>query len=120
MDCAELFTKVPTDQGICCAFNTENAVKPSLYSTLVNEMQNSIRYKNETKEKRKKIAATYGKENGLRITLDRHSNFEAIGSVYEEKCSRNGISNAGTKVVVIVTMLGILLVIINIYQLQKL
>ena len=36
--------------------------------------------------------------------------FSRIGSVYEEKCSQKGHRNAGTEIVVIVTVLGILIV----------
>ena len=39
MDCAGLFTKVPTDVGLCCALNTENILKQSEYGDLVNELQ---------------------------------------------------------------------------------
>ena len=29
VDCSELFTRVPTDSGMCCALNTENSLKTS-------------------------------------------------------------------------------------------
>ena len=39
VDCARLFTKVPTDVGLCCALNTESILKQSEYGQLVDEMQ---------------------------------------------------------------------------------
>ena len=36
--------------------------------------------------------------------------FSRIGSIYKEKCSQKGHRNAGTEIVVIVTVLGILIV----------
>ena len=39
MDCSALFTKVPTDMGMCCALNMETALLQSQYSDLVQEMQ---------------------------------------------------------------------------------
>ena len=41
MDCARLFTKVPTDSGLCCALNSEQVLKDSQYKDLVQRMQRS-------------------------------------------------------------------------------
>ena len=37
--CANLFTKVPTDRGLCCALNSEDILKVSEYEDLVKEKQ---------------------------------------------------------------------------------
>ena len=44
MDCARIFSKVPTDQGMCCAINSEIALKKSVYSKKVEDLQNSSEY----------------------------------------------------------------------------
>ena len=41
VDCAALFTKVPTDIGMCCALNTEDILKSSEYGQLVRTKQES-------------------------------------------------------------------------------
>ena len=39
VDCAQLFTKVPTDTGLCCALNTADILKKSEYGRLVQSLQ---------------------------------------------------------------------------------
>ena len=39
VDCSELFTKVPTDTGMCCALNNIDALRNSSYKDMVTKMQ---------------------------------------------------------------------------------
>ena len=81
IDCSKIFKKVPTDSGMCCALNVENALKESVYTQLVEDMQKS---NNEEPYEKDIIKASPGKRNGIRFSLDLHSNFESLGSVYDE------------------------------------
>ena len=81
IDCAKIFTKIPTDSGMCCALNADNALKPSQYTELVEEMQNS---KEAAKPGTQKLRGTPGKKNGIRLTLDLHSNFVSFGTVTDD------------------------------------
>ena len=78
--CEELFTKVPTDTGMCCALNSKRALKKSRYTDLVSDMQKNKNYKDGDRV-RKSISAGAGLENGIKLVLDLHSNFEDLGSV---------------------------------------
>ena len=40
-ECSKIFSKVPTDSGMCCGLNIESNLKKSKYSNLVKEMQES-------------------------------------------------------------------------------
>ena len=86
LDCRKLFTKVPTDHGMCCSLNYEEAIKQSPYSQLVLEMQNATEYADKDEEfpERIKVAAAVGIKNGIQLTLDLHSNTESLGSVSED------------------------------------
>ena len=77
VDCSELFTKVPTDSGMCCALNNIDALRNSSYKELVTKMQN------ETLSK-KIVTSQVGEENGLRLTLDLHSNTVSFGTLNQE------------------------------------
>ena len=76
IDCKKLFQKVPTDSGMCCALNAENPLADSNYSHLVREMQN----KNGETEKQR-VKAKLGQRNGIRITLDLHSDDISFGTI---------------------------------------
>ena len=39
MNCSKLFTRVPTDIGMCCAINVADSLRASDYQQLVKEMQ---------------------------------------------------------------------------------
>ena len=39
VNCSDLFTKVPTDAGMCCALNSLDSLKDSTYQRLVKELQ---------------------------------------------------------------------------------
>lgn len=88
VDCRKLFTPVPTDSGMCCAFNTKNILRheeacrgdgqDTEYPCLVLELQN--RTGAERKHTKK---ATFGKNKGLKVTLDRHSNLDSLQTVVD-------------------------------------
>ena len=75
LPCSSLFQQVPTDSGICCAFNGESALRQSEYSDLVREMSGSG---GEEEGLRK---ATLGLEQGLTVRLDQHSGQTTFGTL---------------------------------------
>ena len=77
VDCSNLFIRVPTDAGMCCALNVDDSLRASEYQELVKEMQGEdVRtHKVETQE---------GIRNGLRLTLDLHSNTVSFGSLDQQ------------------------------------
>ena len=80
MNCSEIFQKVPTDSGMCCALNINNSLRESFYTHLVEDMQD----RDNAKKNKKVLKAKPGKRNGIKLTLDLHSNFQAAGSVYDD------------------------------------
>ena len=76
VNCSELFTRVPTDNGMCCALNTDNSLKKSEYADLVKEMQEE--------KKTQGVKSQQGIRNGLKLTLDLHSNTVSFGTVDEQ------------------------------------
>ena len=77
LDCSTLFTKVPTDTGLCCALNSKVLLKDgSEFSRLVREMQ-----KKDNPKISDRVAAGVGMKKGVKLLLDLHSNFESLGSV---------------------------------------
>ena len=71
--CTNFFTRVPTDSGMCCALNWENALKTSDYKGLVESMQGNITAG--------KMQAQSGEKSGLRLILDLHSNNVSFGTL---------------------------------------
>ena len=84
--CSELFRAFPTNQGMCCSFNMKNAdemFQKSKYNQILDAMQS--RDKNETFVKdgvKGKVGswngnpmAQAGKEKGLQVVLDAHSDY---------------------------------------------
>ena len=80
INCSEIFQKVPTDSGMCCALNTNNSLRESEYTHLVADMQT----RDNAGEKMKVLKTKPGIRNGIKLTLDLHSNFQATGSVFED------------------------------------
>ena len=80
-DCSELFTKIPTDLGMCCSLNTRNALKKSIYTTLLKKMQNSSDFSDRMHNAKQRVSAKVGVQNGLKLVLDLHSNTESFGTV---------------------------------------
>ena len=77
VNCSDLFTKVPTDTGMCCALNNLDSLRNSRYKEMVEELQN------ETLPK-KQVNSTVGQKNGLRLTLDLQSNTMSFGTLDQE------------------------------------
>ena len=77
VNCSNLFTRVPTDSGMCCALNWESALKSSEYTQMVEIMQ-------ESKSELKKMQSRGGEKAGLRLTLDLHSNRVSFGSLNQD------------------------------------
>ena len=80
MNCSDIFQKVPTDSGMCCALNVNSSLRKSVYTHLVEDMQK----RDNGRENMKVLEAKPGKRNGIKLTLDLHSNFQASGSVYDD------------------------------------
>ena len=75
-NCSKLFTRVPTDSGMCCALNWENALKKSEYKELIEGMQDGVASS--------KMHSQSGERSGLRLTLDLHSNLVSFGSLNQD------------------------------------
>ena len=75
-NCSNLFTRVPTDSGMCCAINWKNALRTSEYKRLVESMQNSTA--NST------VLSQSGEKSGLRLILDLHSNRVSFGTLNQD------------------------------------
>ena len=86
VDCARIFSKVPTDQGMCCAINSEIALKKSVYSKKVEELQKSSEYmaSGQKQPNRRKINGKVGIRNGIRLVMDLHSSSESLGSILND------------------------------------
>ena len=81
VNCSDLFSRVPTDTGMCCALNVEDSLRDSEYQGLIKDMQG------ETKTT--KVESKKGKRNGLRLTLDLHSNTVSFGSLDQQYSAFN-------------------------------
>ena len=75
-NCSNLFTRVPTDSGMCCAVNWENALRMSEYKRLVQSMQGTTASQ--------KMVSQSGEKNGLRLILDHHSNRVSFGTLNKD------------------------------------
>ena len=73
---SNLFTRVPTDSGMCCALNWENALRMSEYKRLVQSMQGTTASQ--------KMVSQSGEKNGLRLILDHHSNRVSFGTLNKD------------------------------------
>ena len=69
---------------MCCAFNIRRNLKESLYKDLVTEMQVSSDPLGKSRARNIKYPPKPGIEQGLRLTIDLHSNFETFGTVGED------------------------------------
>ena len=84
MDCSTISQKVPTDIGLCCAFNSQNALRDSNYSKLIEEMRTSTEFSAEDKKPEDPHRTEAGKSNGLSLVLDLHSNDVSFGTMIED------------------------------------
>ena len=78
LDCSDIFKQVPSDSGMCCAFNAQSALRESSYSDLVKTMQDS---QHNVKIDVKKIRT--GVAKGLTVWLDQHGDKTSFGTVFE-------------------------------------
>ena len=76
VNCSDIFNRVPTDIGMCCALNVEESLSASKYKTLVKEMQGD--------KQTRKVKSQEGRRNGLKLTLDLHSNTVSFATVNEQ------------------------------------
>ena len=76
VNCSDIFTRVPTDIGMCCALNVEDSLSASEYKTLVKEMQGD--------KQTRKVKSQEGRRNGLKLTLDLHSNTVSFATVDQQ------------------------------------
>ena len=77
VNCSEIFKRIPTDTGMCCALNSGEALRASEYRDLVRDMQGDT-------EDVKEVKSQVGKMNGLRLALDLHSNSISFGSLDQD------------------------------------
>jgi hypothetical protein len=76
VSCSDIFTRIPTDSGMCCALNTARALRASGYRDLVSDMQGGGATRT--------VHSQVGKMNGLRLVLDLHSNGVSFGTLDQE------------------------------------
>ena len=82
VNCSDLFTRVATDTGMCCALNVQDSLRESEYQALIKELQGERRT-------RKVESQEGGKKNGLRLTLDLHSNKVSFGTLDQQYSAFN-------------------------------
>ena len=78
VDCANLFKPVPTDMGICCAFNHKNVLRDSEFLQLLKKKQEVFKRADKYDEIH---LAEIGLGKGLQVFVDQHSNRVTAGSV---------------------------------------
>ena len=76
VNCSSIFTRVPTDTGMCCALNVDDSLRDSTYTMLVKELQG-----HKTVQK---VSSQEGASNGLRLIVDLHSNTVSFGTTYQQ------------------------------------
>ena len=76
VNCSSIFTRVPTDTGICCALNVDNILRESEYQNLVKELQGD--------ESINKVESKEGKRNGLKLFVDLHSNLVSLSTLDQQ------------------------------------
>ena len=76
IECSNIFTRVPTDSGMCCALNVDDSLRDSEYKELVKEMQGN--------SAAQKVKSQEGEINGLKLVLDLHSNTVSFGTVDQQ------------------------------------
>ncbi len=89
--CSAIFTTFPTDRGMCCSFNIEAADKIFQSGTFTNQLE-KMQYFDKNMSVIKSILpdtytssnepmTSHGRNKGLELMLDAHSNLFAPGSV---------------------------------------
>ena len=95
--CAAIFSTYPTDQGMCCTFNMKAADELFLgdtYPQLIQKLQNIEKFTgfNIPVEKQK---TQPGKNNGLLVLLDSHSDILSASSIDEDNQGFAGLITQG-------------------------
>ena len=83
IECGKLFQRIPTDSGMCCALNSEHALRDTEYSNLVKVMQGK-NVDSQNPDQKAQVYAKVGRNNGVRLTMDLHSNNVSFGSISED------------------------------------
>ena len=90
VDCAKIFTPVPTDYGMCCAFNPRTILREEgcdgedgedLYACMVKKLQLEESQVRSLGEETRK--ATNGAKLGLQVILDQHSNLDGVATHFD-------------------------------------
>ena len=91
MNCASLFSMMPTDKGMCCTFNKDKAEEMFLEGTFaeqITKMQGKVKDGAFEEAKLPELYLTNnepisypGTDNGLRLVLDSHSDRLSSGSI---------------------------------------
>ena len=81
VNCSELFKRVPTDSGICCALNVVDPLRVSEYQSLIKEMQ--------AEKRTQKVKSRVGRDMGLKLVLDLHSNTISFGTFGQQHLAFN-------------------------------
>ena len=76
VNCTKLFKPVPTDLGICCAFNARNVLRDSEFSRLLQRKQSL-----DPAEEGEIHTVEVGQGMGLQVVVDQHSNRVTAESV---------------------------------------
>ena len=76
VNCSDIFTRVPTDNGMCCALNVDDSLRTSAYRDLVQEKQGNATTK--------KVKSQEGRRNGLKLTMDLNSNTVSLGTLDQQ------------------------------------
>ena len=84
INCSKIFTRVPSDSGMCCALNSAESLRSSGYKDLVEEMQGKKAIQGVESKSTQKVESKSGKKNGVRLTLDLHSNSVSFGTLDKE------------------------------------
>ena len=102
--CSDIFSSFPTDQGMCCAFNmkaAEDIFIGETYSMIIQNLQelHKSTFFNQDKASYKngKLRTEPGKNKGLTIILDGHSDIVSASSVTSDTNGYIGlISKSGS------------------------
>ena len=96
MPCDHLFRAVPTDSGICCAFNMADTLRNSSYARLLASMQTGEE-RQETNTKKENKKAQVGRSKGLKVLLDQQYNTKSFGTVESDSKAMKVMSQSDSQ-----------------------
>ena len=82
--CEQLFEAVPTDVGICCAFNFNSSLTETTYAKLIRELKDKERRTLDAGPDtlgRGVLRGKVGFDMGLKVVLDSHSNLASPATI---------------------------------------